>query len=101
MLEKNTNVAAWVKNDHLGFEIMYIFDGVVRKYTPDFLIKLSNGKILVLETKGQETRRDVEKRKALTEWIAAVNGLVDYGEWCNDVSYNVADVDGIIQKHAK
>ena len=52
----------------------------------------------MLETKGQETRRDKETRKALTEWVEAVNGLGEYGEWCNDVSYNVADVDGIIQR---
>lgn len=99
VLEKNSDVIAWAKNDHLGFEIMYIFDGVVRKYTPDFLIKLSNGKTLVLETKGQETRRDKEKRKALAEWIEAVNTFGDFGIWCNDISYNVADVDGIIKKH--
>ena len=99
LLEKNSDVIAWAKNDHLGFEIIYIFDGVVRKYTPDFLIKLLNGKTLVLETKGQETRRDKEKRKALAEWVEAVNALGDFGIWCNDVSYNVADVDGIIKKH--
>ena len=63
VLEKNPHVTAWVKNDHLGFEILYVFDGVVRKYTPDFLIKLDNGKTLILETKGQETRRETEKRK--------------------------------------
>jgi type III restriction enzyme len=99
ILEKNPNVAAWVKNDHLGFEIIYIFDGVVRKYYPDFIVKLTNDKTLVLETKGQETRRDKEKRKALAEWVACVNALGEYGEWVNDVSYNVADVDGIIGKY--
>ena len=98
-LEKNPHVTAWAKNDHLGFEILYIYDGVVRKYTPDFLIRLDNGKTLVLETKGQETTRDREKRKALAEWVQAVNDLGDYGQWCNDVSYNVADVDGIIKKY--
>lgn len=99
VIEKNPHVKAWAKNDHLGFEILYIFDGVVRKYVPDFLIHLDNGKTLVLETKGQESRKDKEKRKALSEWISAVNGLGEYGEWCNDVSYNVADVDGIIAKY--
>lgn len=99
VLEKNPHVTAWAKNDHLGFEILYVFDGVVRKYTPDFLVKLDNGKTLVLETKGQETRRDKEKRKALAEWVAAVNQCGEFGEWCNDVSYNVADVDGIIEKY--
>jgi type III restriction enzyme len=76
-----------------------VFDGVVRKYVPDFLIRLDSGKTLVLETKGQETRRDIEKRKALEEWISAVNDLNEFGQWCNDVSYNVADVDGIINKY--
>ena len=99
VIEKNPHVTAWAKNDHLGFEVLYVFDGVVRKYLPDFLIRLDNGKTLILETKGQETRRDKEKRKALSEWVAAVNSLGEYGEWCNDVSYNIADVDGIIARH--
>lgn len=99
VIEKSPHVAAWAKNDHLGFEITYVYDGVVRKYFPDFLIRLNNGKILVLETKGQETQRDKKKRMALAEWISAINGLAEYGEWCNDVSYNVADVDGIIQRY--
>lgn len=95
----NPNVKAWAKNDHLGFEVLYSFDGVIRRYTPDFLIKLDNGKILILETKGQETRKDKAKRAALSEWVEAVNALQEYGEWCNDVSYSVADVDGIINKY--
>lgn len=99
VIEKNPHVIAWAKNDHLGFEILYVFDGVVRKYLPDFLIRLDNGKTLILETKGQETRRDKEKRKALSEWVSAVNSMSEYGEWCNDVSYNIADVDGIIAKY--
>jgi type III restriction enzyme len=98
-LEKNSDVSAWVKNDHLGFEVIYIYRGVVHKYVPDFLIKLRNGKTLVLETKGQRNQQVDEKRKALEEWTEAVNGLGDYGIWCSDISYNVADVDGIIAKH--
>ncbi len=98
-IEKNPHVVAWAKNDHLGFEIIYSFDGVVRKYVPDFLIKLDNGKILVLETKGQMTRKDKEKRKALSMWVEIVNEAKEYGIWCNDVSMNVADVDGIINKY--
>jgi type III restriction enzyme len=99
-LEKNDAVVAWVKNDHLGFDIIYIFDGVVRKYRPDFLIRLRNGKMLILETKGQETRRDKEKRKALIEWIEAVNQDGSFGQWYCDVSYNIADLDGIIKKYS-
>jgi type III restriction enzyme len=98
LLEKNPHVAAWVKNDHLGFEIVYVFEGVVRKYYPDFLVRLTNGKTLVLEIKGQEMPRDIKKREALAEWIQAVNALGEYGEWCNDVSYDVKSVDGIVAR---
>lgn len=99
VIEKNPHVVAWAKNDHLGFEILYTFDGVIHKYTPDFLIKLDNGKTLVLETKGQMTRKDVEKRKAMSAWVNVVNSISEFGTWCNDVSFNVADVDGIIKNY--
>ncbi|MDQ3773691.1 MAG: DEAD/DEAH box helicase family protein [Pseudomonadota bacterium] len=46
-LDRNPAVAAWVKNDHLGFEVFYIYKGVVRKYRPDFLIRLASGNTLV------------------------------------------------------
>ena len=47
-------VDAWAKNDHLGFEVMYVHRGVVRKYRPDFIIRLKSGDMLALETKGQD-----------------------------------------------
>ncbi len=48
-LERNEQVAAWVKNDHLGYEIMYVYKAVVKKYRPDFLIRLATGRMLVLD----------------------------------------------------
>ena len=45
-LDRNDTVDAWVKNDHLGFEVLYVYQGVVRKYRPDFLIRLKTGSIL-------------------------------------------------------
>jgi hypothetical protein len=54
-LDESPHVAAWAKNDHLGFEVLYIDRGVVRKYRPDFLIRLATGDMLILETKGQDT----------------------------------------------
>ena len=65
-LDHDANVEAWVKNDHLGFEVLYVFKGVVRKYRPDFLIRLNNGKMLVLEVKGQDTQQDQTKRHSWT-----------------------------------
>jgi type III restriction enzyme len=52
-LDHNSEVDAWVKNDHLGFEILYVYRGVVRKYRPDFIIRLKSGSYLVLEIKGR------------------------------------------------
>ena len=98
LLEKNPHVKAWAKNDHLGFEVVYVYEGVVRKYIPDYLVKLDNGKTLVLETKGRMTEKDIAKRRALSTWIEAVNGTGEFGMWCNEVSLNVADVDAIIAK---
>lgn len=80
-LDDSEQVAAWVKNDHLGFEIQYIYRGVVRKYRPDFLIRLKNGEMLVLETKGEDTEQDQVKRRYLDEWTKAVNEHGGFGQW--------------------
>ena len=68
-LEHSPLVAAWAKNDHLGFEILYMYRGVVRKYTPDFLIRLTNGEMLILETKGIEGEQERVKHNYLDEWV--------------------------------
>ena len=57
-LDHSAEVTAWVKNDHLGFEVFYVHRGVVRKYRPDFLIRLRSGDMLVLETKGQDSEQN-------------------------------------------
>jgi type III restriction enzyme len=80
-LDESVAVAAWVKNDHLGFEVLYVYRGVVRKYRPDFLMRLRNGDMLVLETKGQETEQDKVKRRYLEEWTQAVNTHGGFGRW--------------------
>jgi type III restriction enzyme len=98
-LDRNSNVAAWVKNDHLGFEIVYVYRGVVLKYRPDYLVRLKNGKQLVLEVKGQITQQDGTKRDALREWVGAVNVHGGFGVWASDVSLNPPDLPGLLKKH--
>jgi len=85
VLDEADQVAAWVKNDHLGFEVLYVYRGVVRKYRPDFLVRLKNGDMLVLETKGQDTEQDRIKREYLKEWTEAVNAHGGFGRWRSDV----------------
>ncbi|MGQ9675353.1 MAG: BPTD_3080 family restriction endonuclease [Chloroflexota bacterium] len=81
VLDDSEHVAAWVKNDHLGFEVLYIYRGVVRKYRPDFLVRLANGDMLVLETKGEETEQTQVKYRSLDEWVQAVNAHGGFGRW--------------------
>jgi type III restriction enzyme len=99
-LDHDKNVDAWVKNDHLGFEILYVFKGVVKKYRPDFLIRLKNGKMLVLEVKGQDTQQDQSKRTFLGEWCKAVNSQGGFGVWEPDVSFDPSDLRELLAKHS-
>jgi type III restriction enzyme len=99
-LDHNSAVDAWVKNDHLGFEILYVYRGVVRKYRPDFLIRLKGGNKLVLETKGKDTEQDQTKRQFLAEWVNAINAHGGFGRWSWDVSFNPGDLKDIISKYS-
>jgi type III restriction enzyme len=42
-LEQHPRVAAFVKNDGLGFTIPYLSGGGQHEYVPDFLVRLDNG----------------------------------------------------------
>ena len=100
-MERSEDVLAFVKNDeHVGFQINYIYNGANRIYYPDFLIKLKNGKMLVLEVKGKKDERVEIKREYLQEWIKAVNDSGEYGEWCEDMSLSIKDIGSIIKKHS-
>ena len=117
-LDRNPNVKAWAKNDHLGFQIFYLHNGEVKRYIPDFLIRLNNAtetnnttddnrtgdnsiddKMLILEVKGRFTEQDKVKREALKNWCIAVNSTNEFGKWYCDVSTSPADIDGIIKKY--
>lgn len=99
-LDRSDKVVAWVKNDHLNFEIRYMFDGGEHKYRPDFLVKLSNDKILVIETKGEEDQKDKVKREAMREWIRAVNQHGGFGKWHHEpaVSKRPDDIPFILER---
>jgi len=100
-LDRNENVDAWVKNDHLGFEVLYLFGGVVHKYRPDFLLRLKAGTMLVLEVKGQDDQRNQTKRKFLDEWVKAVNAHGGFGRWAWAVSRECKDIEGLLASCAK
>jgi type III restriction enzyme len=99
-LDRNSHLSAWVKNDHLGFEITYAHKGIIRKFRPDYLVRLTTGVTLVLEVKGQDSQEQQTKREFLGEWIRAVNGHGGFGQWVWDVSRHPKDIAAILESHA-
>lgn len=95
-LDHNPAVAAWAKNDHLGFEVAYIFGGEFHRYRPDYLIRLTNGLTLIVETKGHFTAQDETKRRYLAEWVNAVNAHGGFGKWDSGLALKPSDVPKII-----
>jgi len=93
VLDSHPRVAAWAKNDHLGFEVVYVFDGIVKKYRPDFLVRRTDGTHLVLEIKGREGAEESAKRHFLAEWVEAVNAHGGFGTWRWAVSFTPSDVE--------
>lgn len=102
VLEKRADVAAYAKNDHLGFLLHYLWRGSRRKFVPDFLIRLANGKHLVLEIKGEDSDQNRTKRIALDAWVRAVNSRGGFGTWCWDVvKAEPSKVDDVVGHHSK
>jgi type III restriction enzyme len=89
-LERNKNVAAYVKNDHLGFTIPYLHKGRSHSYLPDFLVRLHKPdpedvtRTLIIEVSGSQKSPGPRKAKAETarqSWCAAVNNHQGFGRW--------------------
>lgn len=95
-LDRHNNVRAWVKNDHLGFDVFYLYRGVTHKYLPDFLVKLDSGKMLVLEVKGELDNVAEVKRQYLREWTKGVTASGDYGIWEEDIVLPETDLNEIL-----
>ncbi len=101
LLDMSKIVQSWVKNDHLGFEVLLTFGGVVRKFRPDFLIRLVNGVTLVLEIKGQDDDQNRMRREYLAEWVRAVNAHGDFGKWASDVALSTDSIRDHIERHSR
>ena len=101
VVEAHPKVAAWAKNDHLGFSILYLWNGSKRKYIPDFLVRYASGKTLGLEIKGEDSPQDQAKRAALAQWVDAVNAHGGFGTWAWDVVVgDAAGMRDVIDRHA-
>jgi type III restriction enzyme len=88
--ELHPDVAAYVKNDHLGLAIPYVHKGVTHSYVPDFLLRLRRAdgedfdRTLIVEVSGGQKSPGPTKVKAQTardSWCAAVNNHGGFGRW--------------------
>jgi type III restriction enzyme len=100
LLEGSKHVLAYAKNDHLGFQVYYLWNGARRRFLPDFLIRLTNGKTLVLEIKGVDDPQNKAKRAALGAWVTGVNQKGGFGAWCSDVAFEPAQVQDVLALHS-
>jgi len=74
----------FARNDHLGLMVPYEYLGVEHSYEPDFIVKLANDVMLLLEIKGyegHEAEKTNAKHQAAQRWVTAVNNLKDFGQW--------------------
>ena len=88
VLETHKRVVAFVKNQGLGLEVPYRDGSKPRRYIPDMLVRLDDGRgpddllNLILETKGY--RKGDAQLKAETMkmmWVPGVNNLRTHGRW--------------------
>lgn len=86
--ESHSKVKAYVKNQSLGLEVPYRFGSTMRKYIPDFVVLIDDGRgeddllHLIVEIKGYR-REDAKEKKSTMEtyWVPGVNHLGMHGRW--------------------
>jgi type III restriction enzyme len=100
VFETSPMVASYVKNDHLGFQIHYMWNGSRRRFLPDFLIRLTNGRTLVLEIKGVDDDQNRAKRSALAAWVQGVNEKGGFGNWTHAVAFAPSQIRDILHSQA-
>ena len=92
VVEKHPRVRYYVKNQGLGLEVPYKLGSTSRRYIPDFILQVDDGRVdehgdpdllnLVVEIKGYRGE-DAKAKKATMEtyWIPGVNRLDSFGRW--------------------
>lgn len=106
ILEDSVHVKYFTPNlRKLGFVIHYDYGEKKRHYEPDFVVRLTNDALLVLEIKGaggEVHDPDVvnAKNAAAHKWATAVNNAKQYGSWSFDICRNINELRGILAKHA-
>jgi type III restriction enzyme len=85
-LDIHPRVIAYAKNHALGFEVPYRSGAEPRRYRPDYIVRVDDGRggevNLVLEVKGFRNHDAMLKATTMTtQWIPGVNRLGHFGRW--------------------
>ena len=88
-LESCSDVISFAKNYlSVHFKLDYVnANGDISNYYPDFLVKLTDGRLVIVETKGQEDLDVPHKIQRLRQWCEDVNAIQ------SDVKYDFVFVD--------
>lgn len=105
VVEKHARVIAYTKNHGLGLEVPYRYGSETRKYLPDFIVLVDDGRgpkdllHLIVEIKGYR-REDSKEKKATMEtyWVPGVNKLGTYGRWAFAEFTDVYAIDADFEK---
>jgi type III restriction enzyme len=89
----------------LGFQIHYDYQDAICHYEPDFVIRLINGTMLILEIKGKagelhEPDRVNAKSQAARKWVAAVNNAKRHGTWDYQICREIPALAATLQELA-
>jgi type III restriction enzyme len=95
-LDGSPHVVSFVKNQGLGFAIPYLHGGGDHEYFPDFLVRLTNGVTLILETKGHDELEGV-KAQAAERWVSAVNADGSHGEWRYALTHKMSEIPALLE----
>jgi len=97
-------VRYYARNDHLGLLIPYEMNGVSHAYEPDFLVRLADGRTVILEIKGYEPNEALAKHAAAHRWVSAVDNWGQLGTWefqvCRDPQMLGPQLDRWLQRAA-
>jgi type III restriction enzyme len=98
VLESHTNVLSYAKNQGMQFEVPYRDGAMPRKYFPDFIVQVDDGREeslnLVLETKGYRGGNAQLKAETMrTLWVPGVNNLGSFGRWAFEEFTDVFQIE--------
>ncbi len=103
--EAHPKVISYVKNQSLGFEIPYRNGSSVRRYVPDFIVKLGTGGEplnLVIEIKGYRDSDAAIKADTMKSlWIPGVNNSGRFGRWAFAEFTDVFEIEEAFGKMVK